>query len=705
MVAVEAAHMTRRRTPASTLPVPRQQLGWYMRNVFMSDAREDSLKVLRAWSRQLATTDLEPDEDEEIEGLTGPKRYKPAPTPGTEMHDRLLKRISSRLGSFKVAPPGSEPFETAATYATRLLSLSETERHILLLLLRTQGNASLRGFANEVGDVLDNLPRALSALLGASSDDIELCLDTSSRLLTSGLVTYTRERMGYLFSGYSSFRISDSLRPILFSPGRNEETFVQAIIGRPVTPALAWDDYGHLGEAAEMAAKLLHTASAASERGIHILLMGPPGTGKTEFAAVLAQHAGLKLYSVGEQAKGREPDRKSRLSALQAAHAMLARRRDVVILLDEAEDVLEGRHAQGDSRADMSKAFLNRMLETSCAPTIWTTNAVYQMDLATVRRMSLVITVGIPDEPVRARIWARILDREKLEFEDGAAKRLAKRWAAPAAAAAIAARTARLAGAGEAGLDIALGGVMAVLGRDAALNGPDARIEASFDPELTRCAEDLESLCTTLGRPDAPRNWSMCLSGPPGTGKSAFAHHLAKRLGMPVLQKRASDLLSMWVGGSEKNIAGAFAEAQRDNALLLIDEAEALLFDRGAGVRSHELSQVNEMLTWMERHPLPFVCTTNLPERMDQAVPRRFTFKLRFEPLSQAQAALAFQRILECDPPVRLPDQLTPGDFAVVRRKACILGAQSDPSRLLAWLAEEAEVRGGKRTPIGFQAN
>ena len=130
-----------------------------------------------------------------------------------------------------------------------------------------------------------------------------------------------------------------------------------------------------------------------------------------------------------------------------------------------------------------------------------------------------------------------------------------------------------------------------------------------------------------------------------------------------------------------------------------------MLFDRGAGVRSFELSQVNEMLTWMERHPLPFVCTTNLPERMDHAVPRRFVFKLRFEPLSQAQATLAFRRIFGCEPLGQLPDDLTPGDFAVVSRKARILGAESDPVRLADWLAEESEVRGGKRLTVGFQGS
>jgi transitional endoplasmic reticulum ATPase len=77
--------------------------------------------------------------------------------------------------------------------------------------------------------------------------------------------------------------------------------------------------------------------------------------------------------------------------------------------------------------------------------------------------------------------------------------------------------------------------------------------------------------------------------------------------------------------------------------MLIIDEADSLLSDRREAVRSWEVTQVNEMLTWMENHPLPFVCTTNLMDRLDQASLRRFTLKLRFEPLTPAQAALAFE--------------------------------------------------------------
>ena len=73
------------------------------------------------------------------------------------------------------------------------------------------------------------------------------------------------------------------------------------------------------------------------------------------------------------------------------------------------------------------------------------------------------------------------------------------------------------------------------------------------------------------------------------------------RLG--VLHKRTSDLLSMWVGGTEKRIADAFAEARDDQAFLVFDEADSLLADRRGAQRNWEVTQVNEMLTWMESHP------------------------------------------------------------------------------------------------------
>jgi hypothetical protein len=95
-------------------------------------------------------------------------------------------------------------------------------------------------------------------------------------------------------------------------------------------------------------------------------------------------------------------------------------------------------------------------------------------------------------------------------------------------------------------------------------------------------------------------------------------------------------------------------------------------------------------------------CTTNLPERLDHAVLRRFTLKLHFGALDAPRAALAFRRLLDAEPPGPLPDGLTPGDFAVVRSKAALFG-ERDPRVLLVWLQEEADAKTGRRAEIGFR--
>ena len=161
-------------------------------------------------------------------------------------------------------------------------------------------------------------------------------------------------------------------------------------------------------------------------------------------------------------------------------------------------------------------------------------------------------------------------------------------------------------------------------------------------------------------------------------------------------------------------MAAMFRAAQSDKAVLLLDEADSFLQDRRGAQRNYEVSEVNEMLQGMERFAGVFICTTNLFERLDQAALRRFTFKIRFKPLTDTRRlemfvteALAGDRAGLSDAMrARLGalDQLCPGDFAAVKRQAAILDTTLDALEFLAQLEAEHRIKPEVREqrPVGF---
>lgn len=545
------------------------------------------------------------------------------------------------------------------------------------------------------------LPFLIAQFAGADHTEIRAALRPDARLRASGLLqtdgrNWSRQSIPY--------RVSDRLAGALMTDFGNIEELVALLFPPAPPPEAEWGDFTGLGDSAAIMRRLLQKALAEGTPGVNILLYGPPGTGKTEFCKVLARELGANLRAVGEaDDSGEEPSRGERLAELGIAGRMLASRRDTVLLLDEMEDLFGGGVILPFFRPERtSKVFANRLLETNPVPTLWTTNSIGTCDPAFLRRMTFSAEMRPPAGHIRKRIWQRLADRHVSTADAAAITSLAESHDQPPALVADAMRLARACGGGIDTFEQVLD-ASAKLTNGGVAPPPRHHSEAPWVPALANADTSLTLLEARLVATAEPPRLSFCLDGPAGTGKSAWARHLARQLDMPVIEKRASDLLSMWVGGTEKAIARAFADARAEGALLIFDEADSLLADRRNAVRQWEVSQVNEMLTWMESHPLPFVCTTNLAENLDPATQRRFTFRIRFDWLRLDQLPLAWAAHFTASVPAEVAalDRLAPGDFANVARRIRALG-QDDTATILAELRCESEAKEGAARPIGF---
>ena len=498
----------------------------------------------------------------------------------------------------------------------------------------------------------------------------------------------------------SKVELSGTIRAIIENDLINTELQIkEALLGKKQKSTLKWTDFDFLENKKDLASKLLSASCKNKKMGINILLYGTVGSGKTEFAKLLANNAQIDMFSVISKQGKKEALREERLQDLYSKQAILERTDNSCILFDEAEDVMN----RGFSEyGKASKSYLNQIIEKTPVPIIWTTNNILDVDAAFLRRMTYTIEFEKLSEETRLTIWEKAVRKNKLKIDKQKLSELNKNYEIPPSLIVSSVESTKLINGTQDDIEAFAESVARVVMKKKNVKKQKSFEMNEYNENLVNTDLDIKTLTSRI-KASGKLNFSLCLYGEPGTGKSLYARYLANKLGIEVILKRASDLISKYVGETEQNIANAFAEAKNKGAMLIFDEADSFLQNRQNANRSWEIAQVNEMLTWMESHEYPFVCTTNLLATLDEASLRRFTFKIKFDFLTPEQVNYGinhFFGIQEVDSNLK---GLTAGDFATVKKKAELLGI-SDVDEIISMLKEEVKIKKSKelQNTVGF---
>jgi AAA+ superfamily predicted ATPase len=606
-----------------------------------------------------------------------------------------------------------DPTERRVTEVARTLDLNGTERELLVYALVRE----LTVF-DDFPETVQNRTLYLAMAADCPTSDVEEALAPTGTLRRHGIL----DDDGDIARGpFRSYLLGGADGSVL------EGNFYRK---RGTEGALPWEYFGPLAKEHGAILKRLLRAASAGRSGANILFHGAPGTGKTSFALTLARELGLTPYEIRQGDKDGEcVSAQSRLTGIFICSSRVPRRGSLM-LVDEADQLLETRFRDffgGFTGGGTKKGAVNSLMDTVRVPAIWITNLPPEALDESVRRR-FDYSVGFPklSESQRRAVWRNTV--AKLKLERYAGEEQIAEWARkyPTSAGGIASvlgnvrRMRPRKGEAAALVERLMRPHCALMGlpsdgkgngisRDYSLEGLNIR----GDIALGRVVEAVRNFRDTLedadtSDPDRPR-MNLLLWGPPGTGKTEFVKYLGSQLGVPVNVRMGSDLLSMWVGGTERNIREAFEQAEREEAILFLDELDGLVQDRTGAQQQWEVTQVNELLHRMENFRGVMVGATNFMDNLDRAILRRFTFKLQFDCLTDEGKRLFFERMFhaplsdgEAARLARIPN-LAPGDFRTVRQALHYLGGTVDNAVRLGELEKESALKkDGAKGRIGF---
>jgi len=395
--------------------------------------------------------------------------------------------------------------------------------------------------------------------------------------------------------------------------------------------------------------------------GAVLLLSGASGTGKSLFARALAHEAGRPLLSLRTSDLPSEGLDRVLQDALSEAWM-----HDAVVLMEDCE------HVFGADRPQ-SSAGLRALDEDNAGVVILTTNAPARLRDALARRVVLHVPFERPGARARRQIWEVHLPPDVPLADDVDLDVLADRYELTGGQI----RNAFVVATNQALTRAVRGGEPTTLDMAALEHGCRTQLPYVLEGLTTRTPTHL-GLRDVVLRPEletqlrqllaAIQNQSFLMNawgmgdrlskgkgivalfdGPPGTGKTLSAEVLAAAAGVPLHRVSLPDVVSKWVGETEKHIREVFQLARASRAMLLFDEADALFAQRSSeaaddGAR-HANMGVNLLLQEIELFPGVCVLTTNLYGRLDTALRRRILFRIQFEAPDEAQRERIWQTL------------------------------------------------------------
>lgn len=151
------------------------------------------------------------------------------------------------------------------------------------------------------------------------------------------------------------------------------------------------------------------------------------------------------------------------------------------------------------------------------------------------------------------------------------------------------------------------------------------------------------------------RGLSILFAGAPGTGKTMCAQVIANELNMEMYKINISQIVSKYIGETEKNLQAVFAEAKRSNCVLFFDECDALFGKRSEVKDAHDRNanvEVAYLLQQIEEYDGVCILATNLIGNMDEAFMRRITYVIRFPFPDAAMREEIYRRTMPPEAPL-----------------------------------------------------